>query len=383
MAARTSESTVTIDSILDLVRERADEVERTRRLPDDLVAAIRQTGLNRMLLPTALGGAQAPVLDLAEVVEQIAAVDGSTAWCAVIGAGSNIFGGYLSEAGAREVFADPDQGSATMFAPAGRIADVGGRLVLNGRWPFTSNCLHSTWAGLGALIERPDGDGPDPVPRVVFVRMADLTIEDTWDSVGLRGTGSHDVTAHDVVVDPGQWATFTTTPWADGPLWRLPIHTALLPLLTTVPLGIARGAIDEVARQTREGRTARRGQLVDDPVAMAELATADARLRGARAALREAVSDARALAERGEPVPRTLQARIAVVSMEATDVAVETTSVAHRLGGGAAAYVGSPLLRSLNDIHAARQHQLYSHQHRPQLGRILAGVDATYPPFVL
>src|SRR5688572_13256769 len=115
MAARTSESTVTIDSILDLVRERADEVERTRRLPDDLVAAIRQTGLNRMLLPTALGGAQAPVLDLAEVVEQIAAVDGSTAWCAVIGAGSNIFGGYLSEAGAREVFADPDQGSATMF----------------------------------------------------------------------------------------------------------------------------------------------------------------------------------------------------------------------------------------------------------------------------
>ena len=66
----------------------------------------------------------------------------------------------------------------------------------------------------------------------------------------------------------------------------------LIPLLASVPLGVARGALDEIARQAGEGRTARRGQLVDDPIAMDEFAIADTRLRAARAALREAVTEA-------------------------------------------------------------------------------------------
>jgi indole-3-acetate monooxygenase len=89
-----------------------------------------------------------------DVIERIAAVDGSTAWCAVIGSGSNVFAGYIPEAGAREVFADPDQGSATMLAPIGTLVDEGGRGRPNGRWPFTSNCLHSAWIGVGALVHR-------------------------------------------------------------------------------------------------------------------------------------------------------------------------------------------------------------------------------------
>jgi alkylation response protein AidB-like acyl-CoA dehydrogenase len=308
-------------------------------------------------------------------------VDGSTAWCAVIGSGSNLFAGLISEAGAREVFADPDQGSATMFAPSGRIAEVDGRWVLNGRWPFTSNCLHSEWIGVGALLEGPDG--PDPVPRVVFARARDLTIEDTWDSVGLRGTGSHHVSAQDVAVDPGHWCTFTGPRWPEGLLWRLPLYTVLLPALVSVPLGVARGALDEVARQAREGRQARRGQLGDDPIGMAELGTADARLRGARAGLREGVGEAHELAARSQPVPKTLQGRIAVACLHACDVSVETTAVAHRLGGGAAAYAGSSLLRALTDVEAARQHMLFSHQHLGELTRALVGIDVTYPPAIV
>ncbi|HMG44309.1 MAG TPA: acyl-CoA dehydrogenase family protein [Acidimicrobiales bacterium] len=379
MPVQTSETAPSVDSILGLVRDRANETERTRRIPDDVVAALRRTGINRLVLPSVLGGLQAPVLDLMDMTERIAAVDGSTAWCAVIGSGSNVFAGYMSEVGAGEVFADPDQGSATMFAPAGRVVETGGRHVLSGRWPFTSNCLHSAWVGLGALIER--HDGVDPVPRVVFVRASDLTIEDTWDSVGLRGTGSHHVTAQDVPVDLDRSSTFSTPAWPDGVLWRLPVHTMLLPSLVSVPLGIARGAIDEIARQAREGRTARRGQLADDPISMAELATADARLRGARAALHEAVGEAHHSAARNEAVPRTLQARIYVACLHASDVSVETTSAAHQLGGSAAAYVGSPLLRALGDVEASRQHLMFSHRHLSALGTALVGLDVVYPPF--
>lgn len=368
------------DAILGLIYARAADIERASRLPDDVVRGLRETRVNRLLLPAALGGLEAPVTDVMDVIERIAAVDGSTAWCAVVGSGSNAFGAYMPEAAARRVFADPDQGNATMFAPAGSVVDDGGRLLLSGRWPFTSNCLHSAWIGLGALV--PPSPGADPVPKVAFVRAADVVIEDTWHVVGLRGTGSHHVSAHRVPIDLDRCCAFTDTPWPEGTLWRLPLYVALLPALAAVPLGIARGALDEIFRQAREGRSARRGQITDDPIAMAELAAADACLRGARTGLRDAVAEAYGRAERWEPVDRPLQARIYLACLHASDVGVEVTSAAHQLGGSAAAFTGSRLLRALCDVHASRQHLLFSPKHRAELGKVLAGLDVSYPPFV-
>jgi alkylation response protein AidB-like acyl-CoA dehydrogenase len=381
MARDTAQTKRAVDGILDLVHASADEIERSRRLPDTVVAALRSTGINRLVIPAALGGMEAPITDVMDIMERIAAADGSAGWCAAIGAGSNAFSGYMPATGAATVFADPDQGNATMFAPVGRMVSDRGRATLSGRWPFTSNCLHSAWVGLGALLH--GADGIDPVPRIVFVPVADLTIEDTWDVVGLRGTGSHHVAATDIAVDPDRSTRFSDRPWPNGALWRLPIYSALPPILVAVTLGIARGAVDEVSRQAREGRTARRGQLTDAPISMAELAVADTRLRAARAGLRDAVGEAHTRAERGEPISRQLQARICLAGIHACDTSVEVTSTAHLLGGGAAAYRGSRLLRALNDVQAARQHLLFTHQHLSELGKIVAGLDVAYPPYVM
>jgi alkylation response protein AidB-like acyl-CoA dehydrogenase len=381
MARETAQTKWAVNGILDHIHAAADEFERSRRLPDAVVTALRNTGINRLLIPAALGGTEAPITDVMDVMERIAAVDGSAAWCAAIGAGSNVFAGYMPATGASTVFADPDQSSATMFAPVGRVVSDHSRAVLNGRWPFTSNCLHSSWIGLGALFH--EADGMDPVPRIVFVPVADLAIEDTWDVAGLRGTGSHHVVAAEIAIDPDRSARFADRPWPDGTLWRLPIYTTLLPTLVAVPLGIARGAVDEISRQAREGRTARRGQLADAPVSMAELAVADTRLRAARAGLRDAVGEAHMRAERGEPISRQLQARICLAGLHACDTSVEVTSTAHHLGGGAATYRGSRLLRALGDVQAARQHLLFSHHHLSELGKVAAGLDVAYPPYVM
>jgi alkylation response protein AidB-like acyl-CoA dehydrogenase len=368
----------TLNGLLDVVAGAVEEIERSRRLPDRVVSALRDAGIHRLAVPRELGGLETSVADAMDVFERIAAVDGSTGWCAVIGAGSNLFAGYLPEESARVIFADPDQGNATMFAPTGRIVAGGEEHVLNGRWSFTSNCLHSEWAGLGAFV-----DGLDATPRVAFVPMDTLEIEDTWDSAGLRGTGSHHVSAKNVSVTLDRCCTFADRPWPGGTMWRLPIYTVLLPTLTAVPLGIARGALDEIGRQVRDGRTARRGQLADDPTAMAAFAATDARLRAARAALHEAVDEARERADAAQPVDRVLQARILVACLHACEAAVGATSAAHQLGGGAAAYTGSRLLRALCDVQAARQHLLFSPKHLPELAKPLAGLDSTYPPFII
>jgi alkylation response protein AidB-like acyl-CoA dehydrogenase len=370
-----------IDGVLPLVRRHVDETHARRRLPTAVEQALRASGVNRMVLPASLGGLETPTTDAVEVVERLAAVDASTAWCVVIGAGSNIFAGYLPEHGAAEVFADPDLGSATMFAPLGALEGADGALRLRGRWPFVSNCLHAEWIGVVATTARQRQ--PEPLPRLVFVPADDLEIEDTWDTVGLRGTGSHHVSAHGVAVDAEHTCPFVGDAWPDGPLWRMPVFSIILPMLAGVPLGIARGALDEIARQSRDGRAGvRRGDLAADPLAMADYAAAESRLHAARAGLFELLRDAHDSVSAGESLERRHLARIYLANLHAVDTAVEVTAVAHRLGGGAAVHAASPLLRALDDVLAARQHYQFANDHRPPLGKVLAGVDATYPPYI-
>lgn len=370
-----------LDAVLPLVRARVDDIRTGGRLPDDVDQRLRDTGINRMALPVSLGGFEASAADMVELIERLSAVDGSTGWCTIIGAGSNIFAGYLPEAGAREVFADPDRGSATMFAPLGTLDDDGGSFRLDGRWPFVSNSLHAEWIGLGAKRRR--GSDVDPVPRLVFVRADEVTIEHTWDVTGLRGTGSHHVSAAGVEVDPSHHCVFVGAPWADGPLWRMPVFSAILPMLAAVPLGIARGALDELARQAREGRAGvRRGDLAGDPVAMTDYAAATTRLDAARALLLELVREAHERTCAGDDLDRQHLARMYLANLHAVDVAVEVTAAAHRLGGGHAVYTDSPLLHALNDVQAARQHYQFANEHRIALGRVLAGTEETYPPYI-
>jgi alkylation response protein AidB-like acyl-CoA dehydrogenase len=365
-----------VDAALTVVADHVAAIERERRLPDDVVAALRSSGLNRALVPSVLGGSQSCVVDVLDAVSRVAAVDGSAGWCAAIGAGSNVFSGYMPERGARDVFADPDQGNATMFAPAGTV-DHG---MLNGRWPFTSNCLHSVWAGLGAFAPNADGT-PDPAPRVVFVPVSDLVIEDTWTTAGLRGTGSNHVRADDVADDLDRSSHFSDTPWPDGTLWRLPIYTVLIPTLAAVPLGIARGAVDRVLATIRDGRDARRGQLFDDPVGLAELAATDTELRAADGHLRRELEAAHDLAARGAPIDNARQARILLAGMHGCDVAVAATQTAHAIAGASAVFDASPILRALLDVQTGRQHALFSHAHRAPLLAAVAGREVVYPPY--
>lgn len=374
-----------LDDVVALARERAEAAGAARRLDDDLVAQLSATGPNRSLLPAGLGGTEAHPADVMDVVATVAAADGSAGWCAAIGVGSNLFAGYMPEDMARRTFVEPDAGSAGVFAPAGvaTMSSDGATARLTGRWPFASNCVHSRWVGLGAWVESEDG-GREPVPRLVFVDRDDLAIEDTWDGAGLRATSSHHVRADGIRIDIDRSCTFEATPWAEGTLWRMPLFTVLAPVLTAAPLGIARGAVDELLGKVMAGTGgAMRGSLVDDPVGLADLGEADATLRAAEAGVVHAVNEVWNVAAAAEPVSRMLQARVSLAVSHAVDVAVASTSTAHRLSGGAAAFAGHRVLAALRDVETARQHALFSHQHRPLLTRIVAGSDEVAQPFVV
>lgn len=268
--------------------------------------------------------------------------------------------------------------------PSG-VVTVGttGEATLTGRWPFASNCLHSRWIGLSAFVEDAAGTR-DPVPRLLMVPTNDVIVEDTWHGAGLLATGSHHVRVDGVPVELERSCSFADRPWPEGPLWKMTLFTVLAPILVSAPLGIARRAMDDVLARVPAGTGGSlRGALVNDVVGMAELGAADAALRAASAGLVSAVDQAWELAESGQRTPKMLQALVMLAVGHAMDVAVDTTSAVHRLSGGAAAFAGHPALIALRDVETARQHVLFSHQHRPALTRIAAGIDETAPPFVI
>jgi alkylation response protein AidB-like acyl-CoA dehydrogenase len=364
--------------VLALIADRAAAADESGHLDAEVVAALAATGINRLLLPAELGGFAVSPRRTVEVVEQLAASDGSTAWAAAIGFGTNHFAGYLPPDGAAEVFADPDRSNASMFAPLAEVTEApDGTLRLTGRWPFTSNCEQAAWLGLAARFPR------EPAPRLVFVPRSEVTIHPTWDVAGLRATASNDTSVADFEVHRRRTCSFADRPWPEGPLWRLPLFVVLAPPLAAVSLGVARAALDEVNRQATNRRTHMRGSLLDDPVGMGDLGVADAQLRGARAGLLATADECWARAAACEPVDRTLQARAFLAAQHCCDVAVDVCATAHRLGGGAAAYRTSPLQRALRDVQTARQHAMFNHGLRPHLARTLAGTDEAHPPFVV
>ena len=193
-----------LGGLLPEIRQRRAEIEQARRLPPDVAEKLLATGLYRLSVPTDLGGCQASPLDLMRAIETVAAADGSAGWCAMVGIGNNAVAGYMADAGAREVFADPAMPTAGIAAPAGGAVRADGGLRVSGRWPFASGITHCDWVWAGALVMEhgraahyPAGTGDRP--PLHSCRRASQ-IHDTWHVSGLCGTGSQDFSAEDVFV---------------------------------------------------------------------------------------------------------------------------------------------------------------------------------------
>src|SRR5262249_12732384 len=140
---------------------------------------------------------EAEPASLLAVLEELARADGSTGWCAMIGATSGLVSAYLPEAEARAIYGtSPDVVSGGVFAPTGSAAREDGAYRVNGRWRFASGCQHCDWLMGGCLIS---DDGP-PRARMVLFPTTDAEIVDTWTVSGLRGTGSHDIVVRDLRV---------------------------------------------------------------------------------------------------------------------------------------------------------------------------------------
>ena len=358
-----------------LARELAAETERRRQLPDELVARLRDSGLLRAGAPVevaALELAPGPALRCAE---EVARGDASAGWCVSIAITSSLLAAYLPAESRAELFGDGKGVAAGVWAPRGLARSVDGGVLVSGRWAFCSGIAHSDLLFAGCVMESDTpSESERPKPSVVALRKEDLQIPDTWHTLGLRGTGSHDAVADEVFVPGGRVFSLFDGPVLNRPLYRFPVFGFFALSIGAAALGNARAAIDElVALAAGKVGLGSTRTLAQRSATQASVAAAEASLRAARALYYEAIEAAWQAAQGDEPVSVALRNGLRLAATHAVRTSADVVRSMYDLGGGTAIYDDSPLQRRFRDAHTATAHFQVNEASREVPGRILLG----------
>ena len=229
------------------------EIDRERRLPEELIVHFKEAGFFRMLLAEEFGGLGADPIAATEAVEVISQANASVGWVVMILSATSYWASsLLSDDAANEIFrSETDVNIAGTLVPHGKAERVDGGWRLSGQWPFGSGCLHADWMGTGSVLYEDGqpltGTNGGPEVRLFLTPASDCSVLDTWDTTGLRGTGSHDYTVEDIFV-PERFVIehpLMAEPVRTGPRYAYP--AVAVPMMAAVSLGAARAAVDGLA----------------------------------------------------------------------------------------------------------------------------------------
>jgi alkylation response protein AidB-like acyl-CoA dehydrogenase len=368
--------------IVELLRSSADRIEAGRALPADIVAALHEARLFRLLLPRSLGGDELHLKTLAQVIEVIAKADASTAWCLGQGAGCAMAAASLKPEVARRLFGPADAVLAWGAGVQGKATAAAGGYRVTGKWTFASGCANATLLGGHCYIfgkdgtprKRPDGS---PLDRTLLFDKSKAKIHDMWHTLGLRGTASYTYEVEDLFVPEEE--TFDredpTATFEPGTLYLFHETYAYAAAFSALMLGIAQGMVsdlEELAMSKRPRASA--SSLRESPVFQSQFAVLQARLRAARAYLHATLDQSWEKVEATRAMPIEERANHKLATTYVINQGVDIATEAYRAAGQTAIFPINPFERRLRDALSASQ-QL---QGRPSnfvtIGRVMLGL---------
>ncbi|KUN90544.1 hypothetical protein AQJ84_39515 [Streptomyces resistomycificus] len=357
------------------ITARSQEIEQARRLPGDLVEALRQCGVFRATMPAEWGGPQLTSMEQIALIEEVSAADAAVGWCVMIGMDSGIYAGHLTPQAAAELYPRLDLVTAGWVAPAAVAHETDGGYLVDGHWRFGSGCTHADVIAGGCTVHR-DGrplldDTGRPVTRIVLAPAASYTVADTWHTTGLAGTGSCDYTAQNLFV-PARHTLSLDAPLRDEPMYRR--SDTIVRKMPGVPLGLARSALDYV-HGIVEGRSEAAGvSWRSSRHVQAVLAECEMQLTAARCAVYATVETVwERLAADTQPTKKE-RADAALARYHAFRSARTIATALYDLVGGDATHRSTtPLDRALRDSTTACQHVVGQRRILEWSGQLLIG----------
>jgi 3-hydroxy-9,10-secoandrosta-1,3,5(10)-triene-9,17-dione monooxygenase len=373
-------------ALVPVLRERAPETERMRRIPDETMSDLHDAGLWRVLRPERFGGWITDIGVMIDVGIELARGCASTSWVYMNLIAHNWMLPYWSKQAEDDVWGENPQAliSSTLVFPAGRLEPVEGGYLFSGRWPYASGVEVSEWIMLGAMVGQ--GVEASPAPRIVMIRCSDVTVIDTWHVSGLCGTGSHDVACENVfipehmVLDPRhsqEGYTPGTEELADA--YKLPLVPFIPHLVAAPMIGIAQAVYDDyVAFLNEQTSIYNKSKVGEHVTVQLKVAEAGQLVDTARLLVREDLMEAHRLVAEQKRPSLLVRAKWRRSAAFASGLCVRAVDLLHEVRGATANYLSTDLQRQHRDIHAAK-HQIHLSWdiNGAEFGRIAVGLEPT------
>ncbi|WP_229686285.1 hydrolase [Longimycelium tulufanense] len=340
-------------STAEIAARYAGDADRDRVLHPDVAQALVGAGFARHFVPTEYCGTAGTFTVLARALIEVGTACASAAWCGMIFATSSRMAGFLPAEGRHEIWADsPDVPIAAALVPNGSVPVRGhGGWRLSGQWRYLSGVDFAHWA---LLCATPDFPG-DRENWFFAVPSDDFSIQDTWHTVGMRGTGSNTLLLDDVFVpDHRCFPQRTLLRGVDdavaAPCYRIPLLGAHPPLFAAPTLGAARMGVAAWTEMTGRARTSA-GPAATRTSSQLALTRSTSDLDAAQLLLERATATADSGALDDLLVARNV--RDATAAAEHVVAAVERV---FRSGGMRAQTEQGPVQRAWRDVHTATSH---------------------------
>lgn len=363
--------------VLDFIEAHADELaalgpenEKLGKLTPRAAELLKESGVIRMLQSAKYGGAEAHPAEFAKAVMRIASLDGSSGWVAGI-VGVHPWEMSMCDPRVQEEIwgEDHDTWIASPYAPMGVLKPVEGGYIFNGHWQFSSGTDHCDWIFLGAFMGDEDGNTIMP-PRnyhVILPRSDYEIVEDSWDVVGLRGTGSKDIIVKDAFIPEYRVVEFAkfldgSQPRESGhtdPSFHIPFTTAFPLGITSAVIGIAEGAVNAhlAYQKTRVQITGTK--VKDDPYVLFAISAAKEEIKASRTAMLDNVTTFYEKAKRGEEVTFEERAASRRTQVAAAWRAVRAMDEVVARSGGNGLRMDNPIQRFWRDGHMGLAHAIH------------------------
>ena len=365
-----------------------DEIDSNRDLPPSLFAALRENGLFRLVQPEAYGGAELDPPSLVQVIEEIASHDASVAWCVGQTNICALTAAYLPPDVVKDIFG-PDTGILAWGPGPGTAAAVPGGYRVNGNFDFASGSRLASWLGAHVPVIEADGSkrmGQDgkPLSMTMFFRKNTVEVRDTWQTMGLRGTGSDSYTVKDLFVPEAYTMARDGSAQlrVKGELYVFTPSTLYASSFAGIALGIARSVMTSFVKEAA-GSVPRGGSRArsENHVMQAHVGLNEAKLRAARTFLLTSVSDIWAEARVRGTLTQEDLITIRMASTFAIQSAKQVVAALYEAAGAMAIFNARPFERRFRDVHTVTQ-QIQGHpEHFETVGQVLLGRKPDRPLF--